>query len=299
MYADHQWKPHTWHHVETTWTGSYNVTLADGSVITIPPNAMLFVDGQSAGSGGSDDHIVSSSYGIGSRDVSQVLGTVYPAQAMRLPENVSAAFANYDYGQGPRFDVGSTLANDGSFGMSQPRWMGIIDNIVMHHWRSHTATFTPRNRYHSSTYYDGASFSSGKGYSGEKAGVYKKRLTFLEAEAKVKNVTIGTVGCTHYHPFHVHLYGHDGAAPTTAFGHITPAIRLKGSSTKDFYYYDGCVGVPVKEKVGPTDEVYYMGWFEVASLVPVTMSPILCDINITYFSEPVTFFRLSSSEAKK
>jgi hypothetical protein len=29
------------------------------------------------------------------------------------------------------------------------------------------------------------------------------------------------------------------------------------------------------------------------------MSPILCDIRITYFEEPVTFYRLSSSEAKK
>ncbi|NUN50055.1 MAG: hypothetical protein HUU15_14600, partial [Candidatus Brocadiae bacterium] len=163
MYADHTWKPHTWHHVETSWIGSYNVVLADGTVVVVPPNAMLFVDGQSAGSGGSDDHILASKFGAGTRDVSQVLLGTYAAQAMRLEFNVAPTWPNNDYGTGPRFDVGSTLANDGIFGMSSPRWIGIIDNIVMHHWRSHTATFTPRNRYHSSTYYDGSSFTSGKG----------------------------------------------------------------------------------------------------------------------------------------
>jgi hypothetical protein len=234
--------------------------------------------------------------------VNSRLGTaVYPALAMVLPEMVHPYQPNAESSSGPRFCVGSCLAvvGDGT-GMSQPYWHGLIDNIVMHHWRSHTASFTPRNRYHSTTYYDGAAFKSGEGYKGERAGVYKKRLTYLESLAATKAVTIGTVGCTHYHPFHVHLYGHDGAAPTTAFGHITPALRIKtGASFVDQYYYDGCVGVPVKTQVPTGAELYYLGWFEVASLVPVTMSPILGDIRITYFEEPVTYYRLSSSEAKK
>jgi hypothetical protein len=264
MYGNHNWKPHTWHHVEVSWVNELTTTAADGTTSTVPANAMLFVDGQSASS------IVASSFPIGQQDINSFMGySVYPATAMRLPFPIYPTQSNADVGTGPRFDVGSTLQDDGSFGMSSPRWHGVIDNIVMHHWRSHTASFTPRNRYHSTTYYDGAAFTSGEGYKGEKAGVYKKRLTFLENLALTKTVTIGTVGCTHYHPFHVHLYGHDGSAPTTAFGHITPALRIKtGASFVDQYYYDGCVGVPVKAQIPSGAELYYLGWFEIASLVP-------------------------------
>jgi hypothetical protein len=293
--ADHAWKPHTWHHLEVSWVSQREIVKADGTKVVVPPNAMLFVDGRPATA------VVASGQPVGQWDVNSKLGfAATDATAMVLPENVKPANPNVDVGVGPRFAIGSTLAPDGSFGMSSPRWHGLIDNLVMHSWRSHGAAFTPRNRYHSTTYYDGAAFKSGEGYKGERAGVYKKRLTYLENLAKSRNITVGTVGCTHYHPFHVHLYGHDGAAPTTAFGHITPALRIKtGVSFVDQYYYDGCVGVPVKAQVPSGAELYYLGWFEVASLVPVTMSPILCDIRITYFDEPVTYYRLSSSEAKK
>jgi hypothetical protein len=294
MYANHSWKAHTWHHVEVSWVPSHDKVLSTGTVL-VPPNAMLFVDGSPATT------IATSGQPLGQWDVnSKMAQSIYTPLAMVLPQNVHPTTPNADVGTGPRFDVGSTLANDGSFGMSSPRWIGLIDNIVMHHWRSHETAFTPRNRYHSTTYYDGAAFKSGEGYKGEKSGVYKKKLTYLENLAMTRTITIGTLGCTHYHPFHVHLYGHDGAAPTTAFGHITPALRIKtGASFIDQYYYDGCVGVPIKAQVPTGAELYYLGWFEIASLVPVTMSPILCDIRITFFDEPSVYYRLSSSEAKK
>jgi len=295
MYVPHTWKPHTWHHVEVSWVHSFKMLLPGSKIpITVPHNAMLFADGEPATTILAGDPL-----GL---DVNTKLGTtIYSCKAMVLPEPVKATEGNADVGTGPRFAVGCNLSNDGIFGMSQPRWHGLIDNVVMHHWRAHDAAFTSRNRYHSATYYTGAAgYNSGSGYKGEKSGVYKKRLTFLEAEAKTKSVTVGTVSCSHYHPFHVHLYGHDGSAPTTAFGHITPALRIKsGGSYVDGWAYDGCAGLPLKAKITPGAELYYMGWFEVASLVPVTMSPILCDITVTYFSEPVTYYRLSSSEAKK
>ncbi|MCE9581055.1 MAG: hypothetical protein K8T20_00915, partial [Planctomycetes bacterium] len=285
IWHDQSWKPHTWHHVEFSWVCGTEITKADGSKVVVPPNAMIFSDGACNTAG---ETSMSSPDSAGMKDVNTRMGmTVYGGAAICLPENVLPTNPNNDVGNGPRFDVGGILANDGSFGMSSPRWHGVIDNIVMHHWRSHTAPFSPRNRYHSATYYDDATWKSGEGYKKELSGVYKKRLTFLENEAKTKDVTIGTVGCSHYHPFHVHLYGHDGAAPTTSFGHITPSLRLKtGGSYVDSYYYDGCVGVPVKAQLKSGTEAYYLGWFEVASLVPVTMSPILCDIRITYFEEP-------------
>ncbi|MBI2922063.1 MAG: hypothetical protein HYY18_13340, partial [Planctomycetes bacterium] len=292
MYVDHQWKPHTWHHVEVSWVAAYNA-LVGGTSVQVPHNAMLFADGVPCSGILSGDPL--------GPDVNTKLGMpVYPCKAMVLPFMVHPTSPNNDVGTGPRLDIGSCLANDGSFGMSQPRFHGLIDNIVMHHWRSHDAAFTPRNRYHSVSYYDGSTYKSGTGYKLEKAGVYKKRLTYLETECSTKDVTVGTLTCTHYHPFHVHLYGHDGSAPTTSFGHITPALRMKsGGSYVDAYYYDGCAGLPIKSKITPGSELYYMGWFEIASLVPVTMSPILCDITLTYFTEPVTYFRLSSAEAKK
>ena len=298
IWADNYWKPHTWHHVEWTWVSGHE-QLIGGVMVPVPPNAMLFVDGTPASEANTDVW-----GGSGSKSfVNTVTGVgVYPAgvAALVLPENVAPTNPNNDVGTGPRFDVGGILANDGAYGMSSPRWHGTIDNVVMHHWRSHAAAFTPRNRYHSMTYYDGSTWKSGEGYKKEKAGVYKKRLTYLEGVAATKDVTIGTVACTHYHPFHVHLYGHDGSAPTTSFGHITPSLRIKtGGSYVDAYYYDGCVGVPVKTQLKAGSEVYYLGWFEIAALVPVTMSPILCDIKVTYFEEPQTLYRLSSSEAKK
>jgi hypothetical protein len=316
MSMNHSWKPHTWHHVEVSWVKDalVRVTAADGSTqdIEIPPNAMLFVDGQPptdpAAIVDHDTTVIDyKNAPIGSPDVntycklrSGASFDVYPHVAMVLPFAVHPAIPNNNVGSGPRFDVGSTLANDGSFGMSSPRWHGIIDNVVMHHWRAHDQAFTPRNRYHSTSYYDGAVNKSATGYSLEKAGVYKKRLTFLESECNSRDTTLGTVQCTHYHPWHVHLYGHDGSVPTSSFGHITPALRMKtGGSYIDAYYYDGCVGVPIKSKIAPGTELYYLGWFEVASLVPVTMSPILCDMAVTYFAEPVTYYRLASSEAKK
>jgi hypothetical protein len=297
IWMDQNWAPHTWHHVEWTWASASILTKADGSKVTVPPNAMIFVDGATSTPGTS-----SMAFSGGTpQDVNTKLGiSVYGGAAIVLPENICPTNPNNDIGTGPRLDIGSCLANDGAFGMSQPRFHGIIDNIVMHHWRSHSAPFTPRNRYHSMTYYDGATWKSGEGYKKEKSGVYKKRLTYLEGIAATKDITIGTVGCTHYHPFHVHLYGHDGTAPITSFGHITPSLRIKtGGSYVDSYYYDGCVGVPVKTLLKKGSEAYYIGWFEVASLVPVTLSPILCDIRITYFEEPQTLYRLSSSEAKK
>jgi len=296
LYHDNTWKPHTWHHVEYSWVSGSQILAADGvTLITVPPNAMMWVDGSTNAPGTSSMPVP------GSEDVNTKLGmSVYGGAAIVLPFNVTPANPNNDIGTGPRLDIGGILANDGSFGMSSPRWHGIIDNIVMHHWRSHTTSFTPRNRYHSMTYYDGSTWKTGEGYKAERAGVYKKKLTYLEGIAATKDITIGTVGCTHYHPFHVHLYGHDGSAPTTSFGHITPSLRIKtGGSYVDSYYYDGCVGVPVKTQVTAGSELYYLGWFEIAALVPVTMSPILCDIRITYFEEPQTLYRLSSSEAKK
>ncbi|MCE9582143.1 MAG: hypothetical protein K8T20_06595 [Planctomycetes bacterium] len=298
MWMDQAWKPHTWHHVEFTWVSAHQATLADGSLVDVPANAMLFNDGGTSAPG---EASMSSPEAPGQRDVNTKLGqAVYGGAAMVLPENVAPTNPNDDTGTGPRFDVGGILASDGTYGMSSPRWHGIIDNIVMHHWRSHEGPFSPRNRYHSATYYDDATWKSGQGYKKELAGVYKKRLTWLESIAATHSIVIGTVACSHYHPFHVHLYGHDGAAPTTSFGHITPALRIKtGGSYVDSYYYDGCVGVPVKAAVQAGQELYYLGWFEVASLVPVTMSPILCDIRVTYFEEPAVLFRLSSSEAKR
>jgi len=299
MWHDNFWKPHTWHHVEFSWVCQSQILAADGvTLITVPPNAMLWVDGQTNASGTAS---MDEQPGGAVEDVNTKLSlSVYGGAAIVLPANVTPASPNNDIGTGPRLDIGGILANDGSFGMSSPRWHGVIDNIVMHHWRSHTTTFTPRNRYHSMTYYDGTTWKTGEGYKAERAGVYKKRLTYLEGVAATKDVTIGTVGCTHYHPFHVHLYGHDGSAPTTSFGHITPSLRIKtGGSYVDSYYYDGCVGVPVKTQIAAGSELYYLGWFEIAALVPVTMSPILCDIRITYFEEPQTLYRLSSSEAKK
>jgi hypothetical protein len=293
MCADHSWKPHTWHHVEFSWVRG-GPTQVGSATVDVPPNAMLFVDGRPATA------IVSGVF-PGPADVNARVGAdVYPALAMALPEMVHPYLPHSDWFTGPRFSVGSCLAGSGTTGMTQPAWHGIIDNIVMHHWRSHAATFSPRNRYHSTTYYDGTAFRSGKGYKGERAGLYKKRLRFLEDLAKVAPLTIGTVGCTHYHPFHVHLYGHDGAAPTTAFGHITPALRIKnGASWVDEWAYDGCVGVPVRAQIPAGAELHYLAWFEVASLVPVTMSPILCDIRITYFEEPLTLYRAAGAEARR
>ncbi len=291
IYADHDMKAHTWHHIEFSVTPEEVRTMADGSKVTVPPNAMLFVDGRPA----------SGIVGAGV-DVSSVVGTdVYGVKAMVLPTPVIGAYPNNDWGLGPRMEILSKLQYTGSsFGMSQPSTIGTIDNLVIHHWRSHEEAFTPRNRFHSMTYFDGTSFKSGKGYKGEKAGVYKKRLAAVEAAATaVGEVTIGTVACTHYHPFHVHLYGHDGAMPTTSFGHITPSIRTKtGGSYLDSYYYDGCAGLPVKQIVKAGTEVSYLGWFEVASLVPVVMSPILDDITVTYFTEPKVLYRHSSVEAR-
>ncbi len=297
LWHDNTWKPHTWHHVEFSWASAHELTQADGTKVTVPPNAMLFVDGSTNAPGTSSMAFT----GGTPEDVNTKLGlSIYGGAAIALPENVCPVNPNNDIGTGPRLDIGCVLSNDGIFGMSQPRWHGLIDNVVMHHWRSHTASFTPRNRYHSMTYYDGSTWKSGEGYKKEKAGVYKKRLTYLESVAATKDITIGTVGCTHYHPFHVHLYGHDGSAPTTSFGHITPSLRIKtGGSYVDSYYYDGCVGVPVKAQLKAGSQAYYLGWFEIAALVPVTMSPILCDIRITYFEEPQTLYRLSSSEARK
>jgi hypothetical protein len=298
LWHDHTWKAHTWHHVEFSWVSGHHILEADGTTkLYVPPNAMMWVDGSTNTSGTSSMAWT----GGAAQDVNTSLSyPVYGGAALVLVENVVPTSPNNDIGSGPRLDIGGILANDGSFGMSSPRWHGIIDNIVMHHWRSHTTSFTPRNRYHSMTYYDGTTWKTGQGYKSERAGVYKKRLTYLEGVAATKDVTIGTVGCSHYHPFHVHLYGHDGSAPTTSFGHITPSLRIKtGGSYVDSYYYDGCVGVPVKTQIAAGSQLYYLGWFEIAALVPVTMSPILCDIRITYFEEPQTLYRLSSSEAKK
>ncbi len=292
LYCDHTWKAHTWHHIEFSITPEEVRTLADGSKVTVPPNAMLFVDGTPA----------SGILGAG-QDVNKVVGTdIYAAKAMALPAPFIGVYPNNDWASGPRMEVLSKLQFTGDiFGMSQPSTIGTIDNLVIHHWRSHDAAFSPRNRFHSMTYFDGTTFKSGKGYKGEKAGVYKKRLAAVEAAAAANGeVTIGTVTCTHYHPFHVHLYGHDGSAPTTSFGHITPSIRTKkGGSYLDSYYYDGCAGLPVKTPVKAGTEVYYLGWFEVASMVPVTMSPILDDITVTYFTEPKVLYRHSSVEVRR
>ncbi|MBI2922321.1 MAG: hypothetical protein HYY18_14810 [Planctomycetes bacterium] len=294
IYADHQWRAHTWHHIEISIAKSHLKTLADGSTVTVPHNAMLYVDG------------VPASGFLGSGvDVSTVVGKkVYDAKAMSLPTAFIAVMPNNDWGVGPRMEILSKLQKTPGFGMSQPSTMGTLDNLVIHHWRSHDASFTPRNRYHSTSYYNAASYKSGVGYLGEKAGVYKKRLKFLEdLVASGKDVTIGTVSCTHYHPFHEHLYGHDGTGgggpKPTSFGHITPAIRMKSSgSYLDAYGYDGCAGLPVKARIAPGTELFYLAWFEVASLVPVNMSPILGDFTITYFTEPKTYYRLASAEAK-
>ncbi len=298
MWHDNTWKPHTWHHVQFSWVAAHEVTRANGTKVTVPPNAMLWVDGNTNSPGTSSMGSDAAGY---PRDVNTQVGfQVYGGAAMVLPANVCPTNPNNDIFAGPRLDIGGVLAADGEYGMSQPRWLGVIDNIVLHHWRSHTASFTPRNRYHSMTYYDGSTWKSGEGYKKEKAGVYKKRLTYLESLAATKDITIGTVGGSHYHPFHVHLYGHDGSAPTTSFGHITPSLRIKtGGSFVDSYYYDGCVGVPVKSQLKAGSQAYFIGWFEVAALVPVTMSPILCDIRVTYFEEPQALYRLSSSEARK
>ncbi len=292
MYADHDFRAHTWHHIEFSVIDGQSKTLADGSTVFVPPNAMLFVDGKPA----------SGIVGAG-EDVNTKLGkAVFDVKAMALPVPFIGVYPNNDWGVGPRMEIGSKLQNtmDG-FGMSQPSTIGTIDNLVIHHWRSHESAFTPRNRFHSMSYYDGTTFKSGKGYKGEKAGVYKKRLAAVEAAvAAGGEVTIGTVTCTHYHPFHVHLYGHDGSAPTTSFGHITPSIRTKtGGSYLDSYYYDGCAGLPVKTAVKAGTEVYYMGWFEVAAMVPVTMSPILDDLTVTYFAEPKVLYRHSSVEVRR
>lgn len=289
IYADHQWKPHTWHHVEVTWVGQKTVSWGTPPApLTVPANATLFVDGVPAASV------------LAGQDVNAYLGkSVLPIKAVRLPEDVRGTTPNNNVGIGPRFCVGSKLQSDASFGMTQPSWIGTIDNLVMHHWRSHDAAFTPRNRYHSMTYFDGTAYKSGRGMNQEKAGVYKKRIKWMEDQAMQRRMTVGTLTCSHYHPWHVHLYGHDGAAPTTSFGHITPMIRVQSGGTfNTSYYYDGCAGLSVRTPVAPGSEVTYVGWFEVASLVPVTMSPILCDITVTAFSEPVTYFRLSSSEAR-
>ncbi|MCC6740501.1 MAG: hypothetical protein IT452_15760 [Planctomycetia bacterium] len=291
VYGDHTWKAHTWHHIEISMVPGETKTLADGSTVVIPPNAMLFIDGTPA----------SGFLGAG-KDVKTVVGKdVYGAPALALPVPFVGAYPNNDVGVGPRMVVLSKLQNtpDG-FGMSQPSTIGTIDNLVIHHWRAHEAPFTPRNRFHSMTYYDGTTYKSGTGYKGEKAGVYKKRLPAVEKMAAAGEVTIGTVMCTHYHPFHVHLYGHDGSAPTTSFGHVTPSIRTKtGGSYLDSYYYDGCAGLPVKTAVKAGTEVYYLAWFEVASLVPVTMSPILDDITVTVVAEPKTLYRMESSEPRR
>ncbi|KAF0245930.1 MAG: hypothetical protein FD180_1192 [Planctomycetota bacterium] len=291
IYRDHDFRAHTWHHIEISVMPEEVKTLADGSTVTIPPNAMLFVDGKPA-SGITGDGV----------DVASVVGKdVFDVKAMALPTPFIGVYPNNDWGTGPRMEILSKLQFTGSpFGMSQPSTIGTIDNLVIHHWRSHDTAFTPRNRFHSMTYFDGTTFKSGKGYKGEKAGVYKKRLTAVEtAVAGGGEVTIGTVMCTHYHPWHVHLYGHDGAAPTTSFGHITPSIRTKtGGSYLDSYYYDGCAGLPVKTTVKAGTEVYYLGWFEVAAMVPVVMSPILDDLTVTYFAEPKVLYRVSSVEAR-
>ncbi|MCE9584386.1 MAG: hypothetical protein K8T20_18010 [Planctomycetes bacterium] len=290
IYCDHDWKAHTWHHVEFSVTAEEIKTMPDGSKVTVPPNAMLFVDGKPA----------NGILGAGT-DVNAKLGIdALPVKAMVLPVPFIGVTPNNDWGTGPRMEILSKLQFTGDiFGMSQPSTIGTIDNLVIHHWRSHDSAFSPRNRFHSSTYFDGTTWSSGKGYKGETAGVYKKRLVALEKAAAAGDVTLGTVSCTHYHPYHVHLYGHDGAAPTTSFGHITPAIRMKtGGSYLDAYYYDGCAGLPVKTALKAGTECYYLGWFEVASAVPVTMSPILDDITVTYFTEPKVLYRHSSVEAR-
>jgi hypothetical protein len=323
MSMNHAWKPHTWHHVECSWVKDERkqVVLSDGStvVVDIPPNAMLFVDGvpptDTASIVDYDETVVDyrgAAIGSGAlgrnSDVNTYLMNkdalplpIFPHIAMVLPFAAHPTIPNNNVGEGPRFDIGSMLANDGSYGMSSPRWHGIIDNVVMHHWRAHDKAFTPRNRYHSTSYFDGATNQSAVGYGGEKAGVYKKRLTFLESECNSRDTTLGTIQLTHYHPWHQHLYGHDGSMPISSFGHITPAMRMKssGGSYVDAYYYDGGVGVPIKSKIATGTELYYLAWFEVASAVPVTMSPILCDMTVTYFAEPVTYYRLASSEAKK
>ncbi|MBI2922323.1 MAG: hypothetical protein HYY18_14820 [Planctomycetes bacterium] len=296
MFADHAWRAHTWHHIEFGIEKEHRFTKSDGTTITVPHNAMLFVDGVPASGvlGG----------GLWMTDTNPETVGVYGSKAMKLPTAWISATPNNNVSSGPRMEFLSKLQYTPGYGMSKSSTCGTGDNLVIHHWRSHDAPFTPRNRYHSVSYYDGSTYKSGVGYKLEKAGVYKKRLTFLEGVAATgKDVTIGTLSCTHYHPFHVHLYGHDGIGaggpPPTSFGHITPALRIKtGGSYIDNYYYDGCAGLPIKAKAPAGSELYYLGWFEIASLVPVTMSPILGDISLTYFTEPKTYFRLSSSEAK-
>jgi hypothetical protein len=291
MYCDHSWKAHTWHHIEISVVPAHDFTKADGSVVTVPPNAMLFVDGVPA----------AGVLGAGT-EISDVVGEdVYPVKAMALPAPFVAPWPTNDVFAAPRMTLLSKLqAYSAIFGMCRPGTIGTMDNLVVHHWRSHDRPFTPRNRFHSTTYFNGSDNRSGTGYGGEKAGVYRKRLRAVENLAAVRDVKLGTVSCTHVHPYHEHLYGHDGALPTTSFGHITPAIRIKssGGSYADAYYYDGCAGLPLGIDLAAGDEVHYLAWFEVPSMVPVMLSPILCDVTLTYITEPKTYYRLSSLEAR-
>ncbi len=262
-----EWTAHTWHHVEVDWDEDWT---------------RLFVDGVEA-----EGEPVATPAVVPVFDSFRLLPPWFLLGARKwiewaAPQELPAEVMIGDLGRNLE-SVRERLIRRME---TRVEAVGTFDNLCVHPYPQHAKSFIPRSRYHDGSYR--AYTASGTGPNGGTVlvGVYKKRLTAIGEAASREPVVLGTVSCTHYHPYHEHVEGHGGGAG--AFGHITPGLTVEGDGRYLYYHaYDGGAGIPIGVPVRDGRTVSFLAEFEVADRLPVVETPILCDFTVTYMKRPV------------
>lgn len=260
LWQDAPWARNTWHHVEVSW--------ASAATTGASANFMFFVDGNASSPASMD----------------------LPKDIRRNGTNGNVQPTNTQYSiDDPWMIVGGRSYNwpDGT-SMGCTDFLGTIDNMLLHKWRLHNQSFIPKSRYLDSSIAE--YIQNIPGVAGaQTVGIYMRRLVEVEAEAaKLGEITLGTLSCTHMHAWHLHSDLH-----VEGKGHLSPSIIVDGQVR---YAYDSCAGLPLGNlKVKAGQQVYYVAYFEKRNDLPAMQSAILNDFTLTYWDQPRYLYRVWDS----
>ena len=270
LWQDAPWARNTWHHIEVSWVPGA-APVPPGS--PAPPggaakaNFMFFVDGNS----------------------SNPSSVELPKDIRRNGTNGNVAPATQYTIDDPWMIIGGRSYNwpDGT-SMGCVDFLGNIDNVMVHKWRTHNASFVPKSRYLDSSIAE--YIQNIPGLAGpQTVGIYLRRMKEIEDEAtRLGQITLGTLSCTHMHAWHLHSDLH-----VEGKGHLSPSIIVDGQVR---YAYDSCAGLPLGGlTVRAGQQVHYVAYFEKRNDLPAMQSAILNDVTVTYWDKPKYIYRVWDS----